>query len=281
MLKNTHEQILFESIYSSVSNTLLQYLNKDDIDIIFDKTMNNKEHVKSICLLPYWFFNCFENRNNIEIENELFILGKANLQMHIAYDLYDYIRNKDFEKDHYQLYISVSNILIKKSIKTLYQLVNNDKNKISIIDNLFNNKDIYHIDKTIVVDIHYHFKYLTDNIYRKSMITFIAPIIVLWLMGYKIRSNNYNETFNFFANYLNSQQLIKDDKNLCDNVLNNVYTPATFLMRVKYSSDYIHTMLKSRIEFFTQNAIESLKKLHFFDYNKFIKLYIKDYENMI
>ncbi len=277
MIKNKHEEILFESINSSIKNILLNHCNDQDIDNILDKIPRDSDYIKSVCLLPYWFFKCFENKNNIEIESELFILGKANLQAYIAYNLYDCIRDKNLDKEHTHLYISIANILIKKSMHDFYQLIDNEKNKINIIDNLFNDKDKYHIDKTIISDIHYHFKYMTDNIHKRSMIMIIAPIIIIWLMGYKTKSNNYIETLNFFINYLNAEQLSIDDDNICDDILNNIYTPATFLMKAKYSSDYIHTMIRSRIEFFMNNAIDSLKKIHFFDFNKFMKLYIKNH----
>ena len=274
-IKN-HEEKLYESIYSSVENILLSFCTEKEVNTIFSKISKNKYFLKSICLLPYWFFNCFENENNIDIENELFILGKANLQAWIAYTLYDYVRDGKIEKEDINISMSIANIFLQKSIKDFYSLVDHDKDKVNIINNLFNTIDTYYLDNKIVTDIHYHFKYLCDNSYKKSIGASVVAMIIIWFLGDNIHSNNHIETLNFFKNYLNARQLSDDEDDMCDDILKNIYTPATFLMKAQYSSDYIHTMMRSRIDISMRMAIDSLKNIAFFDYEKFMELYVKE-----
>lgn len=276
MQSKKHEDILFESIYSTVEQNMLSICKQSDVDFIISKLSKNKTFLKSICLLPYWFFDCFENENNIDLQNELFILGKANLQAWISYTLYDYLRDKKIEKGYVNLSLSVANILLQKSIKDFYSLVDNNKDKINIINNILNTMDNHYLDNQTISDIHYHFKYMCDNAYKKSIGASIVGLMVVWLMGYKIESENHIETLNFFQNYLNARQLSDDEQDMCDDMLNNIYTPATFLMRAQYGSDYIHTMLRSRIDMSMRLAQDNLRNIAFFDYEKFIELYLKD-----
>ncbi len=272
-IKN-YEEKLFEAIYSSVLENMLSICKQSDIDYIIDKLGKNNKFLKSICLLPYWFYDCFENENVVDLQNELFILGKANLQAWISYTLYDYIRDGKIEKIHINLSVSVANIMMQKSIKDFYGLVDSDKNKINIINNLLNTIDAHYLDNKTVEDIHYHFKYMCDNSYKKSIGTAIVSMIINWLLGYEINSNNYIETFEFFKNYLNARQLSDDEKDMVDDMLNNTYTAATFLMRAQYGSDYIRTMMRSRIDMSMRLAHDSLRNMSFFDYEKFIELYV-------
>jgi hypothetical protein len=46
-------------------------------------------------------------------------------------------------------------------------------------------------------------------------------------------------------------------------------------MRAQYSSDYIHTMIRSRIDMNMRAAIDSLRNLAFFDYERFMELYVR------
>ena len=272
-LKN-HEDTLFDSIYSSFLENLSSIYEKKDIDFIMEKIEINKTSLKSICLLSYWFYNCLEEENSTDLQNELFILGKADLQMHVSYSLYDYIRRGKIEKEYINISISLANTLLQKSIKDFYYLINYDKNKINIIDNLLNTVNKYYTDNKMISDIHYHFKYLCDNVYKKTIHQSISPLIIIWLLGHGINSNNHIETFEFFKNYLNNKQLTIDDKNICDDMLHNTYTPATFLMRAQYSSDYIHTMIRSRVDMSMRSAIDNIRNIPFFNYEKFIELYM-------
>lgn len=274
-IKN-HEEKLFESIYSSVVENMLNICQQGDIDLIIEKIGKSESFLKSICLLPYWFYSCFENENNIDLQNELFILGKANLQAWISYTLYDYIRDGKIDKIHINLSISIANIMLQKSIKDFYTLVDNDKNKINIINNLLNTIDAHYLDNKTVRDIHYHFKYMCDNSYKKSIGASVVTMIITWLLGHEINSNNHIETYEFFKNYLNARQLSDDEEDMCYDMLNNIYTPATFLMRAQYGSDYIHTMMRSRIDMSMRLALDSLRNIAFFDYEKFTELYIKE-----
>ncbi len=270
----SHEDILHESIYSSVIHNMLHICRQEDIDFILHKVSKNKSFIKSICLLPYWFYECFENKT--DLQNELFALGKANLQAWIAYTLYDYVRDGKIEKEKMNLSISVANIMLQKSIQDFYTLVDHDKDKVNSINTLLNTIDLHYLDNKTIEDIHYHFKYMCDNSYRKSIGACLVAMIVVWLLGYKTESNNHTETFDFFKNYLNARQLSDDEDDMCDDMLNNVYTPATFLMRAQYGSDYIHTMLRSRIDMSMRLAYESLRNISFFDADKFAELYIKE-----
>ena len=274
-IKN-YENILFESIYLSVLDSLNKICDEKDSNYILNKITKNNDFFKSICLLPYWFFNCFENKNDIDIYNEIFILGKANLQGFIAYTLYDYIRDKKIDKEYIDISLSIANIFSQKSISDFHAIVDYDKNKTNIIDNLLNTMDIYYLDNQVICDIHYHFKYMCDNTYKKSIGMSIVCLIVIWLLGYETESNNFIETLDFFKNYLNARQLSDDEDDMCDDILNNIYTPATLLMRAQYGSDYIHTMIRSRIDTYQRTAIDSLKNIEFFDFEKFIELYVKD-----
>jgi hypothetical protein len=274
-IKN-HEEILFESIYSSVRQNMSSMCQDADIDFIIGKISKNKSFIKSICLLPYWFYSCFENQNNIDIQNELFILGKANLQAWIAYTLYDYIRDGKIEKQKINLCVSIANIMHQKSIKDFYTLVDHNKDKINIINNLLNSIDSHYLENKTIEDIHYHFKHMCDESYKKSIGASIVAMIVVWLLGYKVDSNNHIETYEFFKNYLNARQLSDDEEDMTDDMLNNIYTPATFLMRAQYGSDYIHTMMRSRIDMSMRLAYEALRNIAFFDYEKFVELYVRE-----
>ena len=274
-IKN-YEYKLFESIYLSVKENILKICDQNDTNFILDKLTKNEAFLKSICLLPYWFYDCFDNKNDIDLQNELFILGKANLQAWISYTLYDYLRDSKIEKRYINLSVSVANIMLQKSLKDFYDLVDNDKNKINFINKTLNTIDNHYLDNKTVEDIHYHFKYLCDNSYKKSIGAAIVAIIIIWLLGYEINSNNYIETFEFFKNYLNARQLSDDKDDMVDDMLNNIYTPATFLMRAQYGSEYIHTMLRSRIDMNMRMAYEALRNLSFFDYEKFMELYVKE-----
>ncbi len=245
-------------------------------DFIIGKLGKHKSFLKSICLLPYWFFICFENENRIDLQNEIFILGKANLQAWIAYTLYDYLRDGKIEKGKINLCLSVANICYQKSVKDFYSLVDYDTDKIHIINSLFNSMDIQYVENKTVEDIHYHFRYMCDSSYKKSIGASIAALIVAWLLGCKTESNNHTETLEFFKNYLNARQLSDDEDDMCDDMLNNIYTPATFLMRAQYGSDYIRTMMRSRIDMSMRMAHEALRNISFFDYEKFIELYVKE-----
>lgn len=274
-IKN-HEEKLFESIYSSVVENMLNICKQSDVDLIIEKIGKSKSFLKSICLLPYWFYGCFENENSIDLQNELFILGKANLQAWIAYTLYDYVRDGKIDKIHINLTVSVANIMLQKSIKDFYNLVENNKNKVNIINNLLNTIDAHYLDNKTIEDIHYHFKYMCDNSHKKSIGASIVAMIVVWLLGFEINSNNHIETFEFFKNYLNARQLSDDKDDAVDDMLNNIYTPATFLMRAQYGSDYINTMMRSRIDMSMRLAYDALRNIAYFDYEKFIELYIKE-----
>ncbi len=271
-----HEEILFESIYSTVSENIHRLCDENNVNYIINKISKNKNFFKSISLLPYWFFNCFENKDNIDIDNELFILGKVNIQACIAYTLYDYLRDKKIEKEHINICISIANIMLQKSIKDFYALVNNDVNKVNIINNILNTMDNYYLDNKIISDIHYHFKYICDNVNKKSIGIVISPLIIIWLLGYKSDSETYTETYRFFEYYLNARQLSDDEDDMCDDMLNNIYTPATFLMKAQYGSDYIHTMIRARIDMNMRLAMDSIRNIAFFDWEKFRELYIKD-----
>jgi hypothetical protein len=277
MQSKNHEEILFESIYSSFINNLLSIYEQKGVDFILGKINKNRSKLKSICLLPYWFSSCFENENNIDLQNELFILGKISLQSYISHTLYEYIRYGKIDKEYINLNISIANILSQKSIKDLYELTDYNKDKINIINNLSIMTNGHYLDNKTISDIHYHFKYLCDNSYKRTVYNSIIPLMIIWLLGNKIDSNNHIETFEFFKNYLISEQLSNDDKNMCDDMLNNTYTPATFLMRAQYSSDYIHTMMRSRIDMHTRLAIDSVRNLAFFDHDRFMGLYMKEY----
>ncbi len=271
-----HEDILHESIYSSVMENMSNICQDIDRDFIIGKLGKNISFIKSICLLPYWFFNCFENENNIDIQNELFILGKANLQAWIAYTLYDYIRDGKIEKGKINLCLSVANIFYQKSIKDFYDLVDHNKDKVHIINNLLNTIDNHYLDNKVIEDIHYHFKYMCDSSHKKSIGASIVGMIIIWHLGYKTDSNNHIETYEFFKNYLNARQLSDDADDMVNDMLHNIYTPATFLMRAQYGSEYIHTMMRSRIDMSMRLALESLRNISFFDYEKFMELYIKE-----
>ena len=95
-IKN-HEDILFDSMYSSVMENMSHICPQKDVDFIMETVSGNIYFLKSICLLPHWFFICFENDNHVDLQNEIFILGKANLQAWIAYTLYDYVRDGKIE----------------------------------------------------------------------------------------------------------------------------------------------------------------------------------------
>lgn len=274
-IKN-HESILFESIYSSIRQGMSSFCQDMDIDYILNIISKNQSFIKSICLLPYWFYSCFENENNIDIQNELYILGKANLQAWIAYTLYDYIRDGKIEKQKINLCMSIANIMHQKSIKDFYNLVDHNKDKINIINNLLNSIDGHYLENKTIEDIHYHFKHMCDESYKKSIGASIVAMIVVWLLGYKVDSNNHIETYEFFKNYLNARQLSDDEEDMTDDMLNNIYTPATFLMRAQYGSDYIHTMMRSRIDMSMRLAHEALRNMAFFNYEKFVELYVKE-----
>ena len=276
MQSKIYEEILFESIYSTVLKNTNKLCGENNTNYIINKISKNKNFLKTICLLPYWFFDCFENKDNIDIDNELFILGKINFQACIAYTLYDYIRDKKIEKEYINICISIANIMLQKSIKDFYTLVKNDVNKVNIINNILNTIDLYYLDNKVISDIHYHFKYICDNLHKKSIGLAISPIIILWLLGYKIDDDTQIETKRFFEYYLNARQLSDDEDDMCDDMLNNIYTPATFLMRAQYGSDYIHTMIRARIDMNMRLAMDSLRNIPFFDYEKFKELYIKD-----
>ncbi len=275
MQTKNHENILFDAIYSSTREYLLKMCTENQVRYIFDTVSKNKEFLKSICLLPYWFYSCFED-NYIDLDNELFILSKANLQSTIAYTIYDYIRDKKIEKENINICLSVANILIQKSTNSFHDLVGFNKNKVNIIDGIINTMNTCYLDNKIISDIHYHFKYLCDNNYKKSIGLSINCLIVLWLLS--DNKNHYNEieVSTFFENYLNARQLSDDEDDMCDDMLNNIYTPATFLMRAQYSTDYIHSIIRSRIDTYMRSAVDSLKNISFFNYEKFIELYIKD-----
>ena len=274
-IKN-HEDILCESIYSSVMEKMSNICQDIDKDYIMRKLGTRESFLKSICLLPYWFFSCFENETSIDIQNELFILGKANLQAWIAYTLYDYIRDGKIEKEKINVCLSIANIFYQKSIKDFYTVIDNQTDKIHIINNLLNTIDNHYLDNRVIKDIHYHFKYMCDSSYKKSIGASIVALIITWLLGNKTDSTNHVETFEFFKNYFNARQLSDDEDDMVDDMLHNIYTPATFLMRAQYGSDYIHTMMRSRIDMSMRLALENLRNLSFFDYEKFMELYIKN-----
>lgn len=277
MQSKNYEDVLFESIYSSFTNNLTSIHEQKDVDFILGKINKNRSELKSICLLPYWFLDCFENENNIDLQNEVFILGKTNLQSHVSHILYEDLRHGKIDKEYTNISISIANMLLQKSIKNFYELTDYNKDKINIINHLLNMTNNHYLDNKTISDIHYHFKYLCDNSYKRTIHSSIIPLMIIWLLGNKIDSNNHIEAFEFFKNYLTSKQLSKDNKDMCDDILNNIYTPATFLMRAQYSSDYIHTMMRSRIDMHIRLAIDSIHNLAFFDYDRFIGIYMKDY----
>jgi len=238
MQTKPYENIFFESIYLSIRENMLTHCDEKQVDYIFNKITKNKDFLKSICLLPYWFFTCFENNQNIDIQNELFILCKANMQAVVAYTLYDYLRDKKIEKEYINLSLSVANILIQKSLRDFYEILKYDKQKIGIVSNLINQIDNSYTDNRVISDIHYHFKYLCDNNYKKSIGLAITCLIIIWLTDNDKTQNDQTELLNFFENYLNARQLSDDEEDMCDDILNNIYTPATFLMKAQYSSDY-------------------------------------------
>lgn len=276
MQTKNYENALFESIYLSTRENVAAFCNEKQVDYIFNKISKNKEFIKSICLLPYWFFNCFENKENIDIQNELFILGKSNFQAVIAYTIYDYLRDKKIDKDYIDISLSVANILMQKSLRYFYEILKYDKQKIGVLDNIINMINISYIDNRTVSDIHYHFKYLCDNNYKKSIGLCVSCLMIIWFIDKDRDENNQTEILSFFENYLNARQLSDDEEDMCDDMLNNIYTPATFLMRAQYSSDYIHSMIRTRIDTYMRSAVDSLKNISFFDYEKFIELYVKD-----
>jgi len=276
MQTKNYEDALFELIHSSVMQTMSSICQDSDMDFIMGKLGKNTLFVRSICLLPYWFFDCFEDENKVDIQNELFILGNANLQGWIAYTLYDYIRDGKIERNKINACLSVANILSQKSLKSFYDLVCYSKEKMSAIDRLVNSMDNHYLENKTVGDIHYHFKYLCDTSHSKSNGVTIAAIVVIWLLGNDIHNCNYIETCNFFTHYLNARQLSDDEEDIVDDMLHNVYTPATFLMRAQYGSDYVHAMMRSRIDSSMRLAHESLRNISFFDYEKFTELYIKE-----
>ena len=136
--------------------------------------------------------------------------------------------------------------------------------------------DYGYLDNKTVQDIHYHFKYLCDNVHKKSIGIAIPALVIIWTLGNDIYKHDETEILNFFTNYLNARQLSDDDEDLCDDMLSGIYTPATFLMRAQYSSDYIHTMMRGRIDTSIRLAMESLRNVSFFDHKKFTELYVKE-----
>lgn len=243
-------------------------------DHIVRKLCLDESILRSVCLLPFWFFSCHENEQNLAIENELLILGKANLQAWVSSALYEHIYSGKIEKRYIKNYLSVAHTLYKKSINHFYSLIDYNQDKMQIIDNMLCRKDGQYLKKQPVDDIHLHFRHMCENSYKKSMSSSIVCIVVVWLLGYGTRSNSHMKAYEFFKNYLNARQLASNDNKLVDDMLNNVCTPATFLMRAKYGSTYIHTMMRARIDTSTKRALSSLKNISFFDHKKFTKLYV-------
>lgn len=268
--------MLFDSIYSSVMENLSATCIQKDIDFIMEKVSGNISFLRSICLLPYWFFTCFEHEHHVDLQNEIFILGKASLQGWIAYTLYDYVRDGKIEKNKISACVSVANIFYQKSIKDFYSLVQFDSERVAIINNLLNSIDRHYLEQRTIGDIHMHFRHMCDESYKKSIGAAIPALIIVWLLGYKTESNNHIEAFEFFKHYLSARQLSDDEDDMCDDMLNNIYTPATFLMRAQYGSDYIHTMMRCRIDMSMRMAHEALRNISFFDYEKLIELYVKE-----
>ncbi len=268
-----YENTLSETILSSVKNSILNYCNESQLDYILNKISKNKDFFKSIILLPYWFYECL-NKKDKDIQDQLFILSRAHIQGVMAYTLYDYIRDNKIEKNNINLCLSIANILMNKSMKSFHSLCDKDLNKIQIIDNIINDMNLYYLENNTIKNTHYHFKYLCDNNYRKSYGLSINCLIVLWLTGIK-DDIAQSEILNFFKNYLNARQLSDDKDDMCDDLLNNIYTPTTFLMKAKYSSDYIHNMTRSRIDYYMKSCLKHLKNINF-NYEKFKELYIKE-----
>jgi hypothetical protein len=274
-IKN-HEDALYEAIYSTVIKNLAHICHVDDIDFIMNMLGTRTEFLKTICLLPYWFFTCCQNKNNIDLENELFILGKSNLQAWVAYTLYDYIRDGKIQKDKINLSLSVANIFHQKSIDDFYQLTRHDTNKIQVINNLLNSMDHHYVTHFPMVDIHAHFKTMCENSYRKSVGAAMVVVITTWLLGHNVGGKTHMHVLEFFKNYLNARQLSDDMDDMVDDMLNNIHTPATFLMRAQYGSRYIHMMMRSRINSNMKHALHNLRKISNFDYQKFTRLYVKE-----
>jgi hypothetical protein len=275
-IKN-QENKLYEDILYSVHENMSTICSQKEIDFIFEKVGKSESFLKSICLMPYWFYNCFEEQIETNIESELFTLSKANLQAWISYTLYDYLRDGKIDKKYVAISISIANILIQKTIRDFYDLVHGSKEKMDIIYNLLSKMDkSYRNDNMIVSDTYDHFKYMCDNAHQKSIGIAIIPLIVTWLLGEQVSEKNHFEIINFFKNYLNARQLSDDKDDMVDDILKSIYTPATFLMKTGCNRKKIQSLMQEIIDNNMKLALNSLHSLYLFNSDRFAQLYIKE-----
>lgn len=213
-IENIHLQSdTSENIYRQIIRNINKRLSGLDSSLktqAFDclETTLQKDNKKQVALLPYYFKLSLGNRGKNITDQFLVVLGMANLYGWIAYTIYDnFLDNEGDPKK-----LSVANFALRELTKifsTILPGTEFDQFFDKIMDRL-ENANTWEVtncrSKNFTIPDYDDLEKLVD----RSLGHALAPIAILFYLGFNDRSKEVKSLLHFFKHYLAARQ-INDD----------------------------------------------------------------------
>lgn len=277
-MKKTHEDQIYENIYTKVFSYMATFLNKEDLLYLSNKFSSNPVFLRSICLIPKWYSESLaQNNENIELKL-LVSLGEANLEACFAYTMYDYLRDGKIETTKTPSALSIANILIQKSITTFMHLSPSTDLCVDMLE-MCHTIDAYYLRNPVRVPENKYsiqnFDSFSKNVFKKSIGMAITPLIVACLHGHNPGTKVYKQTFKFFKHYLTARQLSDDTDDFKKDLTLDIFTPATLLLDTdRYSPTQIRKIMRTEVKKHFKKSLRELLAIPNFNHSTFRKKYV-------
>lgn len=259
-LENLHETTL-----RTLKEELLTLTSEENVIYLLSHFSTKEPFLKSITNLAPWFYECMQDKP-IQLNAKTFeLLATTNMQAWFAYTMYDHIRDLKIEAGKLSMVLSIANLYFQKSFEDFLGVY-------AGTGDLFAMMDISYLQN----DPDPSFTSLVETLHKKSIAMALVALIMLHLQEIPMSSPEYLHTYNFFRHYIIARQLVDDRDDIEIDLRAKLLTPVTFLYNRNFPMSKLQSMIETEIHKHMDLAMENLKQIPNFDWEKFAELYVKD-----
>lgn len=254
---------LHETTLKSLKEELLSLTSEENVIYLFDHFSTKETFLKSITNLAPWFYECMHEKP-VELNAKTFeLLATTNLQAWFAYTMYDHIRDLKIEGSKLNMVLSIANLYFQRSFEDFLGVY-------AGTGDIFAMMDISYLQN----DPNPSFTSLVESLHKKSIGMAIVALIMLHLQEIPMNSPEYIHTYNFFRHYIIARQLEDDRDDLEIDLRARLLTPVTFLYNRNFPMSKLQTMVETEIQKHMKMAMDNLKQIPNFDWERFAELYV-------
>ncbi len=256
---------LHETTFRTLKEELLTLTTEENVIYLLSHFSSKESFLKSITNLAPWFYDCMHEKT-VQLNSKTFeLLATTNLQAWFSYTMYDHIRDLKIETGKLNMVLSIANLYLQKSFEDFLGVY-------AGTGDLFAMMDMSYLQN----DPDPSFSSLVESLHKKSIATALVALIMLHLQAIPMDSPEYLHTYNFFRHYIIAQQLADDRDDIEIDLRAKLQTPVTFLYNRNFPMSKLQSMIETEIQKHMRLAMENLKQIPNFDWERFTELYIKN-----